>query len=233
MTNTNPSTVMPTFTTEPLTENCRDVCARGEHALVGVSPGNSYFSEERLTELFRWAGSLFRRVDVMIPDSAQRHTWLALGYTPGRSHRKSHNESSRIFNRVNRAWQAAEVPDVEFGAYRLSQIEERPHYQELLRESEKALADDPETRESYYRVVRKVLRNHLAGAEPTEEQAAEAARYLIAETPFLINTPRVMGVTSSTAIYQHRLEFIDRIYAGQTPLRRDDQQAFLVTRPAS
>ncbi|MBC3983353.1 tRNA-dependent cyclodipeptide synthase [Streptomyces sp. AC536] len=233
MTNTNPSTIVPTFTAEPLTENCQEVSAQGEHVLVGVSPGNSYFSEQRLTELFRWAGSLFRRVDVMIPDSAQRHTWLALGYQPNRARRKSHAESSRILNRANRAWQAAEVPGVEFGAYRLSEIEERPSYQELLRESEKALADDPETRESYHRVVRKVLRNHLAGAEPTEEQAAEAARYLIAETPFLISTPQIMGVSSSTAIYQHRLEFVDRIYAGQTPLRRNARQAFVVARPVS
>lgn len=234
MTNPNSSTLVPKFTVEPLTENCQAVCARGEHALVGVSPGNSYFSEERLTDLLGWAASLFRRVDVMIPDSAQLHTWLALGYAPGKARRKAYGEASRIYNRVTRAWQAIGAPeDVEFGLHRLSEIEVRPAYRSLLRKSEDAVDDDPETRESYYRVVRQVLRNHLHGMEPTEAQTAEAARYLIAETPFLTHTPQVMEVDSSTAIYQHRVEFIDRIYAGQTPLSRHEHQAFVVARPAS
>ncbi|MER0243171.1 tRNA-dependent cyclodipeptide synthase [Streptomyces sp. HSW2009] len=234
MTNSNPSTLAPKFTTEPLTEQCQTVCARGEHALVGVSPGNSYFSEERLTELLGWAASQFRHVDVMIPDSAQLHTWLALGYAPGRARRKAYGEASRIYNRVTRAWQAVGAPDdVVFGLHRLSEIEVRPAYRSLLRRAEDAVADDVETRESYYRVVRQVLRNHLNGADPTEAQTAEAARYLIAETPFLVDTPQVMEVAESTAIYQHRVEFIDRIYAEQTPLRRQEQQAFVVVRPVS
>ncbi|MFE6780430.1 tRNA-dependent cyclodipeptide synthase [Streptomyces sp. NPDC057702] len=233
MTNSNPSTIVPTFITEPLTDNCQSVSARGEHALVGVSPGNSYFSEARMTDLLRWAGSQFRRVDVMVPDSARVNTWLAVGYERDQAERKARGEASRLYNRAARAWQAADVPGLEGGLHRLSEIEKRPSYQALLRESEDLIASDTATRESYDQVVRQVLRNYLQGAEPTVEQTSRAAKYLIAETPFLINTPTIMGVGSSTAIYQHRMDFLDRIYTGQTALRRSEQQAFVIARPTS
>ncbi|MBB5934439.1 tRNA-dependent cyclodipeptide synthase [Streptomyces zagrosensis] len=233
MTNTHPPAVVPKFIAEPLTENCRTVCSRGEHVLIGVSPGNSYFSPQRLTELLSWAASLFRRIDVMIPDSAQVHTWLALGYAANRARRKAYGEGSRLFNRATRAWEAVEAPGVALQLHRLSEIETRPAYQALLRESEEAIAGDTDTRESYGQAVRQVLRNHLHGAEPTAAQTEQAARYLIAETPFLINTPKIIGVESSTAVYQHRVAFIDRIYAGKTSLYKADQQAFVVARPAA
>jgi cyclo(L-tyrosyl-L-tyrosyl) synthase len=221
------------FTVEPLTENCREILARGDHVLIGISPGNSYFSEKRITDLLRWGATSFRRIDVVIPDSAQVETWRALGRTDQEARRRARAKAARVRNRVVRAWQAAAVPGVGFAVRLLSEIATQPHYEALLLESEEAVAKDAELRESYLRVGGKALRAYLHGAQPTPEQAEAAMRYLIAETPLLVDTPGLLDVASSVAVYHQRLEFLDRIFQGRSALRMNGRQGFVLAYPAS
>ncbi|WP_052397358.1 tRNA-dependent cyclodipeptide synthase [Streptomyces sp. NRRL F-5123] len=218
----------PSFGVEPLTGNCRRVFDRGEHALIGVSPGNSYFSEELLTGLLRWTALRFDRIDVVIPDSARRETFLALGYAPERARKKSWEEASRIRNRVLRAWEAAGVTSRPFAAHRLSRLTEHPAYQALLHRTEQEWAKGSVLRESYLAAARSVLHGLLKGAAPTQEQAELAARHLIAETPLLIGAPDVFGVASSAAFYHKRIDFIDAVYAGHTSLDAHPDQGFVI-----
>ncbi|WP_129842985.1 tRNA-dependent cyclodipeptide synthase [Streptomyces sp. RFCAC02] len=233
MTASSPAPFVPAFTTEPLTDNCDRILKRGDHALIGVSPGNSYFSESRITGLLTWAAARCRAVHVMIPDSAFTHTLLALGYSPGRARRKTSSEASRIRNRVERAAAAAALRPGTLTVFRLAEIEASAVYRDLLRRAQEAYRDDAATRDSVARVVAPVLRGHLDGASPTADQLDEAAAYLLAETPLLLDTPGLLGVPSSAGIYHRHVAFIDDIYAGKVALSRSERQAFIVTRPAS
>lgn len=219
------------FSTEPLTDNCRRVFDLGEHALIGVSPGNSYFSQELLTNLFHWTALRFSRIDVVIPDCAQQDTFLALGYPYRRARKKAWEEGSRIRNRVLRAWEATGMTSRPFAAHRLSHLIAHPAYQQLLERTEQEWARDAALRESYLAVAYPVLRGLLQGAAPTREQAELAARYLIAETPLLLGTPDIFGVTSSVAFYHKRIGFIDAIYAGRSSLHAHPDQGFVIVQP--
>ncbi|MGP3971592.1 tRNA-dependent cyclodipeptide synthase [Streptomyces sp. 6N223] len=221
------------FTVEPLTANCRAILDRGDHVLIGVSPGNSYFSEARITDLLRWAAARFRRVDVVIPDSAEVETWRALGYADDQAHRRARAKAGRVRNRVTRAWLAAGVPSDRFGLLLLSEIAGWPRYERLLRESEDAIDTDSALHDTYLRVAGKALRSHLHGAEPTRAQAERAMRYLVAETPLLLDTPGLLGVDSSVAVYHHRLEFLDQVFHGQSALRPSSRQGFVVVHPSA
>ncbi|SFD40868.1 tRNA-dependent cyclodipeptide synthase [Streptomyces aidingensis] len=220
------------FAVEPLTRNCRDVLVRGDHVLIGVSPGNGYFTETRLTELLCWAAGAFRRIDVMIPDCAEAETWIALGHTPEQARHKARAKARRVRNRVTRAWAAAAVPAAGFGLHLLSEFTALPRYRALVRETERALTRDGGLHEGYRRAVHAALRAHLAGADPTPEQTRRAMRYLTAETPFLLDSPGLLDAASSVLVYHRRMEFLEPVFLGRTPLHPSRHQAFAVVRPA-
>lgn len=44
---------------KPVSERCASLYEGKDHAVIGVSPFNTYFSEERLTALFKWAHESF------------------------------------------------------------------------------------------------------------------------------------------------------------------------------
>jgi cyclo(L-tyrosyl-L-tyrosyl) synthase len=220
------------FSSEPLTDNCREIFSRGDHLLIGVSPGNSYFSEDLLTRLFHWAACSFRQIDVVIPDAAQIDTLLALGYPPPRARQKSRASAARLRNRAARAWEAAGAASRRsFRVHLLSELADNPHYRALLRKTEDTWSHDPGTREAFLMTSRRVLRGYLKDVQPTEEQAAQAARYMIAETPLVLDAVSVFGVDSSAGVYHQPIDFVEWLFRGHGPLRPHPRQGFVLVRP--
>lgn len=221
------------FTVEPLTDNCRRILDRGDHVLIGISPGNSYFSEQRITDLLRWSLPLFRRIDIIIPDSAEVATRLALGLTEDQAHRKARGAANRIRNRTVRACATAGVPADRSRILLLSEVAEQSAYQDARQRCEEGLADDAELREICLRPARHILRTHLQGREPTPEQTERAMGYLLAEMPLMLDSPRLLDVASSVLIYHQHMEFFERIVLGKSTLTMSDRQAFAVVRPTT
>ncbi|GKQ38467.1 tRNA-dependent cyclodipeptide synthase [Streptomyces sp. A012304] len=216
------------MTTPP---RCREILDRGEHVLIGISLRNSYFSEERITELLRWSSDVFRRIDVIIPDAADVETWLALGYSDAQAWKKTRSTASRIRNRVARARVAAGVPAERFRQFMLSEFTSRSDYQSAMRRCEEGIACDSALRALFLRPAGQALRPHLCSSEPTPAQAEMAMRYFIAEMPMLLDARGLLETESTTIVYHRRLDYLDRIISGETPLRMCRKQAFVVVRP--
>jgi cyclo(L-tyrosyl-L-tyrosyl) synthase len=221
------------FLCEPLSEDCGRIRAQAEHVLVGVSPGNSYFSEENLAKILGWAAREFRRVAVIIPDSALVETLLAAGYSPERAARRSRETSARLRNRVLRAWKSTGCDSDRFALYLLSELASHAKYQALLRSAEEWIATDDKLRACCLRLSHAVLSSYLQGAEPTQEQSAQAVRYLLAEMPLLMDSPSIFGVESSTAVYHQRVDYIDVLYQDRRATRVSESQGFAIVRPAT
>ncbi|GLW06867.1 hypothetical protein Misp01_19970 [Microtetraspora sp. NBRC 13810] len=219
------------FTIEPHTDNCRRICAEGGHALVGVSPGNGYFSEERLSHLLRWAGTAFDRVDAIIPDASLVHTHRALGEPPERALRKAAAESARTRRRVERAWQAIGVPPREQRVHLLSEFTDHPTYRALRRDAEEAVRRDAAVREVFRHAGAAALRTRLKGAEPAAHQVEEAMNYLVAEMPLCTDTPGILGVPTSVNVYHQVIPAISLLFASRA-LYVSPGQAFALVRPA-
>ncbi|MGW0802454.1 tRNA-dependent cyclodipeptide synthase [Nonomuraea sp. NPDC002799] len=220
------------FAVEPYTDNCRDVCERAEHVLVGVSPGNGYFNKERLTALLRWVHAVFARVDVIVPDASLVHTYQAIGHDRDLALKYARQKSSQMCRRIARAREGAGIgPDA--GPIRLlSEFAGHSHYQRLRAQADVAIAVDPALRQVLFDGSRKVLLGHLKGAEPRQQQIEEGMRYLTAEMPLCMDTPVIMGVPSSVAVYHQVLPFVTQMYASEH-LTISPLQAHAVLRPAA
>jgi cyclo(L-tyrosyl-L-tyrosyl) synthase len=220
------------FVLRPFSERCKSVCDRREHVVLGVSPGNSYFSVANLTRLLGWLFREFRRVDVVIPDSALQHNYIACGYPPGRAAQKARGEIGALRNRVLRAWGAADGAREGDSVHMMSDVTPRPGYQRLLVQVEQALAEDVRLRETGLHMTRAVLAPPDCGPTPTARQLEQGLRYLVAELPFFVDSAAIFDVPSSVCFYHQPIPMADLIFADQSMLRPSPRQGYALITPA-
>jgi cyclo(L-tyrosyl-L-tyrosyl) synthase len=217
------------FTVEPYTENCRTIWRRAEHVLVGVSPGNGYFSEARLTALLGWADARFARVDAIVPDVSVAHTYRALGHPPETARRKARQKAGEVYRRIGRAWAAAGVPTGRRRVCLLSEFVDLPAYRTLLSRVELAVTRDAAVRATFLEAARRALTSRLKGAPPTAEQVEEGRHYLTAEMPLCLDTPSIMDVGTSVNVYHQLLPAVPLMF-GSEHLDMSPRQAFATVR---
>jgi cyclo(L-tyrosyl-L-tyrosyl) synthase len=220
------------FTVDPFTEPSRKVWEQRRHVVLGVSPGNSYFRVERLTELLGWLCEEFDQVDVVVPDSALAHTYRALGYDPQRARKKAHGEVNVLRNRVDRAWRDAGGPRAVDGLHRMSELASDAVYREKLAECEQALREDDTLSRTCAEMSREVLAARGHDGQATTEQVDQAMRYLTAELPFFLASSDIFGVPSSLNFYHRQIPLAELVFSGKSVLQASPRQGYATIRPA-
>lgn len=219
------------FVMEPYSDRCREIYRRGEHVLVGVSPGNGYFSEQRLAALLAWANRVFTTVETIVPDVSLVHTYQALGDAPRQARKTARQQSGRMCRRISRAWEATGVVPAHQRIRLLSEFTAHPVYTRLRAQVERAIVADPGCRQALHGATRTALASRMKGTEPTDGQVEEAAGYLVAEMPLCMDAPAILETPTSVNIYHQVLPIIPIMFAS-APLRPAPGQAFAVVRPA-
>jgi len=55
-------------------ETSSELLKKGEHALIGISPFNGYFTYERINFIVKWASVNFENFTIFYPDTLSKHT---------------------------------------------------------------------------------------------------------------------------------------------------------------
>ncbi|MFC9090769.1 tRNA-dependent cyclodipeptide synthase [Nocardiopsis dassonvillei] len=199
------------FDVLPFTGSCRRVFERGEHALIGISAGNSYFSQQRIAQLLRWAQRHFAEVDVLYADLHLDTMYMASGSSRQHASSRANKALKDVRRRIRRAVESATVESAAVGDVRvlaLSECTHLPGYREVEQRLDQEYAADPRIRRCWEEHVRRIL-----GAQPDPEGAKLRAglAYLRAELPFLLSTPRVLGVPSSVCCYHALMPILSRL----------------------
>ncbi|MDH6133466.1 cyclo(L-tyrosyl-L-tyrosyl) synthase [Kitasatospora sp. MAA4] len=224
------STKPSTFEARPFSDRCRQVWERGDHLLIGVSPGNSYFSPQRISELILWAREFFDSVDIVYADLHVDTQFAAFGYTPEHAQRRAAKEIKTTARRIQRGveeagWEAVRVRAV-------SDFLADARYDQLRFAIEEGLRGDPVFRQAAEGMARSFLAGRTPdGAEPTAEQLAAGLRYICAELPFFLDTPGLLGVPTSVSCYHVELPLTPVLFGRSEGLRAVPQQAYAVVRP--
>lgn len=205
-------TATASFAVTPYTDNCAGLYERAEHVLVGVSPGNGYFNKPRLSALLRWAATRFTTVDAIVPDVSLTHTYQALGQPPALAWKNARHKAAKTYRRVARAWQDIGVEQPHQRIHLLSDFADHPHYARLRAHTRHALDTDPALRTVFHHASRHVLTAYLKDVQPTGAQIEEATNYLAAEMPLCLDTPALLDVPSSIAVYHHRMPMIEAMF---------------------
>ncbi|MFF8763414.1 tRNA-dependent cyclodipeptide synthase [Nocardiopsis dassonvillei] len=196
------------FDVLPFTGSCRRVFERGEHALIGISAGNSYFSQERIAQLLRWAQRHFAEVDVLYADLHLDTMYMASGGSREYASSRANRALKDVRRRIRRAVESA-APDAGNVRVRaLSQCTGLPGYRDVAYRLDREHATDPRVRRACEEHVR-----HVIGAQPDPDGARLRAglAYLRAELPLLLSTPRVFGLSSSVCCYHALMPILSRL----------------------
>lgn len=215
------------FEALPYSGRCHRVWQRGDHLLIGVSPGNSYFSSQRIAQLLRWASEFFRSIDIVYADLHVDTQFAAGGYSPENAQRRAAKEIKTTHRRIQRGVEEAAVPGV--GIHGLSEFRDDPVYQRLHRSVLDALAGDEVFREATEGMARGFLA--ARGGEVSDAQLAAGVAYIAAELPFFLDTPALLRVSSSVSCYHVQLPLTPVLFGRTEGLRAQPAQAYAVIRP--
>ncbi|KJK60119.1 hypothetical protein UK12_00925 [Saccharothrix sp. ST-888] len=230
MSTTRPSTTPPLFEARPFSDRCRAVWDRGDHLLIGVSPGNSYFSHRRITELLLWSRQSFDAVDIVYADLHVDAQFTVCGYPAEHALRRADKEVKATRRRVRRGVEESGRSGV--GIHALSEFGTAPAYLRLRRAVQDALETDQLLRDAAESMARSFLAARLPGdGAPSSAQLAAGVAYITAELPFFLDTPSLLGVPSSVSCYHAELPLTPVLFGRDEGLRAVAGQAYAVVRP--
>ena len=224
--------LLPAISAHPLTERCREPWQAGEHTCLGISPFNSYFSTERIAALLEWAQARFTRLHLFVPDRAAVYTLEALDYSPARARRKAHRQARYLHNKIDRARNLAGLTEQDVVVLDADALQTNARYTSLLEQAHQQFDQDPAFRDVCLQASHWVLQGQLAG-EPIAEQLQAAVRYFLAELPLFIDTPGIVGASSSVFSYHQPPAVLYQLYRRELPCWLHPRQGFVTVRPTA
>lgn len=222
--------------TIPLSENCQINLQRRNHVCFGISPFNSYFSEERILKLVHWGRSHFRSMHFFMPDIPSAYTLEALGYTPEKAAWKARRQCQYLQNKIQRALSSAGFSDSQARSMVLNweTLSINEQYVALYNEVQKCFENDPTFQSDCVEASRWVLERRVSDESAlTQEMLRSAARYLLAEIPLFLNSAAIVGKEASVFCYHQRVQFLENLFSRKLPIWPSSQQGFVVIESVS
>jgi cyclo(L-tyrosyl-L-tyrosyl) synthase len=218
----------------PITSLCSNSFERREHICFGISPFNSYFTENRIESLARWGTQNFRSIHFFVPDAPTAFTLEAVGYTPEKAAWKARRQCQYLHNKIHRAVSKLGLVSNEISDMILNgeSLGKNQRYLDLCESVNEHFNEDLRFQTECLEASSWVLEGKLPpGSEITEEQRRHAVKYLLAEIPLFLNTKGIVGTPSSVFAYHQCVPFIESLIRGNFGLKRDPAQGFLVVEP--
>ncbi|MFF5477281.1 tRNA-dependent cyclodipeptide synthase [Streptomyces sp. NPDC012935] len=228
----HPDTDSPTglFKIEPFTPHCEVIRTAGDHAVIGVSPGNSYFSAARVHDLARWGLALFERVDFVYTDLYVAEMYVASGYPPEDARRKAVKNLRGVRAKVLGAVQAVDPGGTRLYAHAMSDFRGNAAYREIHDRLQARLATDDEFRTTCEKLIDTFLAGKAGRASDAQREVCLA--YVCAEAPLFLDTPAILGVPSSLNCYHQLLPMAELLYSRGAGLRASRNQGHAIVTPA-
>ncbi|MEU5212195.1 tRNA-dependent cyclodipeptide synthase [Streptomyces sp. NPDC020742] len=217
---------------EPMTEDCRLIWKRGDHALIGISGGNSYFNQYRLSALMQWAADHFAEIDVVYVDTHMEDLLIADGRSPEDAARSVRRTMKDVRRRIRRSLEGMGPRAALFRVRALSEFMDMEEYQKIRERAEHALRDDREFSAACDRMVHQVMLNKKGDPSTISPEYMQAGRkYVLAEAPLFIDSPAIFDVPSSTLLYHLRTPVTECLAWDQSGFRAAREQGYVVVGP--
>lgn len=215
----------------PYTQKCESLYERKEHVCFGVSPFNSYFSEQKLKELAQWGLKHFQKIHFFVPDAPSSYTLEALGYSPEDAQKKARKQGQYTINKIYKVLEGLGLSCNEASDCLLnwSVLSENPQYLKISKQVHSIFESDLVARKLCLEASRWVLEKRVPDPmQLTEEQLLHAVQYFLCEIPIFTHTAEVVGVESSVFCYHQCIEFLDLLYRDRLPFQVSPKQGFVL-----
>ncbi|WP_040813043.1 tRNA-dependent cyclodipeptide synthase [Nocardia concava] len=220
---------MDAWAVRPLTANCAHIFEERAHACLGISPFNSYFKRARIAELTRWAAREFNGVQFHLPDVPSEYTLRAMGFPADKARRRAHENGLKMRNRIRDAVDSAGLDGLNERILDWNFLSTNSAFLDLYKRAHYLFDTDPAFRALCLDTTRDVLRHRLPDCiEPDQRRCEIAVEYFLTDIPLLVDTPAIVGTTSSLYAYHRTIPFIEALYNGDLPIHPHPTQGYLI-----
>ncbi|WP_342720008.1 tRNA-dependent cyclodipeptide synthase (plasmid) [Bacillus paramycoides] len=219
------------FSSQPLSTNCAEILKRSKHAIIGISPFNSRFSDEYINRLIEWALHTFDDVSVLLAGKEAANLLEALGTPKGKAERKVRKEVSR-----NR--RSAEKALKEHGGnvnaiHTFSDFNDNNAYNCMRAEAEHTFLSETHFRNaclemSYAAILGRARGTNIDIDQISNDMLNIAVEYVIAELPFFIGGAEILGAQETVLIYHKPWELGEQIVRNDFSIKMKPNQGYLM-----
>ncbi|WP_327234052.1 tRNA-dependent cyclodipeptide synthase [Streptomyces sp. NBC_01317] len=185
--------------------------------VLGLSPFNSFYSTQTVTDLCQSAAVSFSDVHVVLPgapESALRY--ISAGKAPRHAVQRSKRVIHNMRNVARRALADCGMADTDSRVHVMTRFASHPRYQKSRARIETAYRTQTPMREAVHAMTRTALATSL-DSEPTWAQIESNTRYIFAEAPLLLDAAGMLARPSALFVYHRRVPLYDVVAAGQVP----------------
>ena len=217
---------------KPLTTNCQRIYDLKEHICFGISPFNSYFSENRLRELALWGSSNFQSMHFFMPDVPAAYTLEALGYSSEKAAWKARRQANWLRNKIIRALVSINFSRLEAEGMILDweKLTGIADFQILYSEVRDLFQMDSSFREACIEASHWVLEKRVPDTRAlTQEAMLRAVEYFLSEIPLFLNAAEILNQQSSVFAYHQSIPFLEQLYRNQFSCQvAHERQGYLI-----
>ncbi|MDR3031418.1 MAG: tRNA-dependent cyclodipeptide synthase, partial [Holosporales bacterium] len=203
------------YSTIPATPESERIFSQKEHALIGISPFNGYYTEANLEKIFYWALNTFKNISVFIPTEISAYTLQAMEYEKEKAQKKTFRQDCLLKNKALRALEANKLSktEAENKIVRLSDINAGEKYTKFYDKYVDLYDNDKDFRAGSLLTSKWVLETKGIFCDVEDEAVRAAVKYFLAELPLYLNTPEILNVSSSLFVYKDLPSpFLQNIY---------------------
>lgn len=202
------------ITERPALQRGCEILHNSGSIIVGMSLGNSYFSSENITRLFRFLHTLNLQVYIVVMDKPSEHNYLALGYSEDRVADKIKKKGAEIFRAIDSALKQVDSQGEHFHILNWDIIREHKDYQHARLILEQLYLSNELFRNDLRCAVDAYLTPKLKGQSMTEQRHISADQYLLEELAFLISSREILGAEECAYLYHKEWLIFERLVSG-------------------
>lgn len=191
----------------------KTIFSKKEHVLLGISPFNSYFSEEMIGHWVQWAQNTFSSFNLFVPDTLPIYTFLALGYDEAKAKKKAERQAAYLKNKIFRALTHRSFTDEEAKniVIDMNVLQKNEFYQNIKNVCYSLYEENAIFRNECDKCTGWVL-NNQAVKDKRLANKNMAVKYILDEMPLFMNTPAILNTVSSLFTYHQTPEIINYLY---------------------
>jgi cyclo(L-tyrosyl-L-tyrosyl) synthase len=194
-----------------LNPQTKDACIKGASAIIGISPFNSYYTQERIKKILFWARKEFNYYTVYLPTQLSSYNFRAMGYSLAQSKKKTRRQDQYLINKVNSAFSSLGVSYTKDLVLTTEILMANDEYKRRVDYYYDLYFSDEIFRGILHREIPKLM-GKLSLSECQSEQLRLASSYLLHELPIIFNGLDVLGLSSSPVfIYSKEPSFVESL----------------------
>lgn len=198
-------------------------------AIIGMSPGNSYFKDYEVKFLLQEAIKRFGKCVVVVADVPAISTYMALGYSPGKARNKAIPKGNNLKNRTRRIAEELGFTEDQVRIIDWSdEVEPNAHYQEHYKKILQKYNETPDFSRDIRHTSKMVIEQTGRVANNLDTAVEQATHYILSEFAFMEFAPEYLGYNRVCYLYHRNWPVYEDYITGKNDGVRKPHLDFLL-----